>query len=108
MIERVNQLFGHPRVGSLLPVFKRYERHLSAIAMITGFAFDNYYFGRIDHPATQFVLFAYVSVAIGSFVFLHFIESRAESDGTLRKMHPLPVAAMQFAFGGLWSAFLIF
>ena len=25
--------------------------------MAGGFAFDNYYFGRVDHPATQIVLF---------------------------------------------------
>ena len=108
MIERVNQVLEYSPVVSLVSALKRYERHLSAIAMIAGFGFDNYYFGRIDHPATQFVLFAYVSAAIVSIVFLHVIESEPSRDDTLKKIHSLPVAASQFAFGGLWSAFLIF
>ena len=108
MTEHVNRIFEYSPIASLLSALERYERHVSAIAMIAGFAFDNYYFGRIDHPVTQFVLFAYVSVAIGSILFLHYGESHAEPDGTLRKTHALPVAATQFAFGGLWSAFLIF
>ena len=86
----------------------RYERHLSAASMVTGFAFDNYYFGRVDHPATQIVLFLYLVFATGSIMALHFIESHPEPQGKLGKVHPLLVAATQFALGGLWSAFLIF
>src|SRR5207253_2684542 len=33
---------------------------------------------------------------------------RDEAEGLLKKIRPLVVAATQFAFGGLWSAFLIF
>ena len=76
--------------------------------MIAGFAFDNYFFGRVDHPATQFVLFGYIWLAIGSTVLMHFIESRVEHDGLLKKLRPLVVAATQFALGALWSAFLVF
>jgi DUF2914 family protein len=108
MIETVNRLFGEAPLAPLASGLRRYERHLSAMSMISGFGFDNYYFGRIDHPATQLVLFAYVSVAVASILFLHFIESRTEPDDRLKKIRWLPVAATQFAFGGLWSAFLIF
>lgn len=87
---------------------KKYERHISAIAMVAGFASDNYLFGRIDHPATQFVLFAYIWVAIACIVVVHVIETRAEAGDFLKKIRPLVVAGMQFAFGGLWSAFLVF
>lgn len=76
--------------------------------MIAGFAFDNYYFGRVDHPATQIVLFAYLLSAIVSLVLLHFVESRPEPQQMLQKAHPLLVAATQFSLGGLWSAFLVF
>ena len=94
--------------SGLIAALKKYERHISAISMIAGFASDNYFFGRVDHPATQFVLFAYIWAAIGGIVLVHFMETRAAPDGPLRKFHPLVVAAPQFAFGGLWSAFLIF
>ena len=76
--------------------------------MVAGFASDNYFFGRVDHPATQFVLFAYIWGAIGGITLMHFMETRADPDSPLRKFHALIVAAPQFAFGGLWSAFLIF
>jgi len=86
----------------------KYERHLSAAAMVIGFAFDNYCFGRVDHPATQIALFIYLVVAIVSILLVHFIESRTNQEGLFQKAHPLLVAATQFAFGGLWSAFLVF
>ena len=95
-------------MSSLLSTIKRYERHLSALSMAAGSAFDNYYLGRVDNPATQIVLFVYLLFAVGSILLLHFIESRAELEGMLQRAHPLLVAATQFAFGGLWSAFLIF
>jgi hypothetical protein len=91
-----------------LTTIKRYERPLSAVSMISGFAFDNYYFGRVDHPATQIVLFVYVVIAILSILFLHYVESRPETGGWFKRMEPLSIVATQFAFGGLWSAFVIF
>jgi hypothetical protein len=99
---------GVVQFSGVVAALKKYERHISAVSMIAGFAFDNYFFGRIDHPATQFVLFAYIWGAIGAIVLVHFMETRADPDSWLRKFHPLIVAAPQFAFGGLWSAFLIF
>ena len=98
----------HPLMAMPLAAFKRYERQLSAAAMLGGFAFDNYYFGRVDHPATQIVLFAYVVVAVLSVLALHFIESWPVSDQMFKKGRPTLSALSQFALGGLWSAFLIF
>lgn len=92
----------------LVSRFKKYERYMSALAMIAGFTFDNYFFQRVDHFATQFVLFAYLTFATSAIVLLHFIEARPEPAALLRKLHPFLVMATQFAFGGLWSAFLIF
>ncbi len=95
-------------VSPLFSTIKRYERQLSAVSMVGGFVFDNYYFERVDHPATQIVLFAYLFIAIGSIVLVHFVESDAEPPSLLVKSRPLLVVATQFALGGLWSAFLIF
>ena len=99
--------FEHSLMALPLYAVRRYERHLSAASMVAGFAFDNYYFGRVDHPATQIALFGYVFIVIVSIVLVHFIESR-EPQGIFRRAHPLLVVATQFALGGLWSAFLIF
>lgn len=98
----------HPLMALPLAAFKRYERQLSAAAMLGGFAFDNYYFGRVDHPATQVVLFAYLVVAVLAVLALHFIESWPVSDQVFKKGRPTLSALSQFALGGLWSAFLIF
>jgi hypothetical protein len=98
----------YPLVSPLFSTIKRYERPLSAASMVAGFIFDNYYFERVDHPATQIVLAVYLLLAIGSIVLIHFVESDAEPPSLLVKAHPLLVVATQFALGGLWSAFLIF
>ncbi len=92
----------------LVSRFKKYERFMSALAMIAGFTFDNYFFQRIDHFATQLVLLAYLTFATSAIVLLHYIDSCSEPAKALRKLHSFLVMATQFAFGGLWSAFLIF
>ena len=74
------------RFSRLIGALKKYERHISAISMIAGFASDNYFFGRVDHPATQFVLFAYIWRAIGSIVVVHFIESRVHPDSAAQEI----------------------
>jgi hypothetical protein len=91
-----------------LTKLKPYERHLSALAMVGGFVFDNFAFGRIDHPATQIVLAGYLLFAAASIAFLHFFEARAEQNHKPFRWRMLISAATQFALGGLWSAFLIF
>jgi hypothetical protein len=97
----------HPFVAVPLSAIRRYERHLSAVSMVAGFGFDNYYLDRVDHPVAQLALLGYLLSAIASIVLVHFIESR-RPEGWLLKVHPLLVVAAQFSFGGLWSAFLIF
>ena len=96
------------RYSRIIAALKKYERQISAVSMVAGFAFDNYFFGRVDHPATQFVLFGYIWLAIASIVVMHLIESRVHHEGVLRKIKPLVIAATQFALGALWSAFLVF
>lgn len=93
---------------ALIAKLKPYERQLSALAMIGGFVFDNFAFGRIDHPATQAVFAGYLLFAGASIAFQHFSEARAEQRGTTFRWRTLVSAATQFALGALWSAFLIF
>jgi hypothetical protein len=94
-------------VSRLLSAIKQHERRLSAAAMAAGFAFDNYYFERVDHPATQIVLLVYLACAAGSILLIHLVESRSEPPRLLKRSYPFLVLGTQFAFGGLWSAFLI-
>ena len=75
--------------------------------MVAGFTFDNYYLDRVDHPIAQAALAGYLIAAIASVILAHFIDSH-ETEGFLKKIHPLLIAGAQFALGGMWSAFLIF
>ena len=110
---------------------RRYERHLSAAAMVIGYAVDNFTFGRVDHPGAHLVFSAYLVVAVVSIALAHWLQGRrdraaAAADAKLRggdsltapgseprpegRFRPgvwLP-AATQFALGGLWSGFLVF
>jgi len=106
--------------------FSRYERHISAAAMLGGFVVDNFTFGRIDRPAANVVFCAYLLLAAASIALLHALQSRmdrrleelpesgaaeTQSISDLRntgRLHTILPAASQFALGGLWSGFLVF
>jgi hypothetical protein len=81
---------------------------LSAAAMGGGYAFDNIAYGRVDHPVTQTLLLVYLLVAGGSIVLLHYLQAHLEWEGFAAKLRGYLPALTQFAFGSLWSAFLVF
>lgn len=91
-----------------LHALKAYERHLSAGAMVGGFAFDSVSYGRLDHPVTQTLLLVYLLVSAGSIMLLHYLEAHPEWEGFAVKLRGWLPALTQFAFGSLWSAFLVF
>lgn len=87
----------------------RYERHLSAGAMLAGFVFDSLYFGRVDDLwNTHLVFLAYAVVCFATILLLHYIEARGERTGYRPRWRPLLPIATQFALGGFWSGFLVF
>jgi hypothetical protein len=93
-------------LNSMMAWAKTHERHLSAIAMAGGFAFDSYAFGRIDRPMTQLVFIVYLAAAGGCLAVLHMWESRPQKSNP--RSHAILVAAMQFALGALLSGFCVF
>lgn len=117
----------HERTGRLQRwwgPFRRYERHISAAAMVIGYAVDNVTFGRVDHPGAHLVFSAYLAVAAISIALAHWLQGRkdraAAKAASLHSSTPEPQperksrlsvwlpAATQFALGGLWSGFLVF
>jgi hypothetical protein len=98
-----------PPIQQWMSTLKTYERHISAIAMAGGFAFDFFSYGRVDHPVTQTLLIVYLGVAAFSIALLHWLEAYQEWVSkfvvTLRSYLP---ALTQFVLGSLWSAFLVF
>src|SRR3989344_5404360 len=89
--------------------YEKYEHHLSSVAFLFGFLWDNIMLTRIDLLLDNIVLSSYIIIAGIAIVVLN-----AHNAGRLR--HPriethapflLPLL-MQFAFGGLFSGFFIF
>lgn len=88
---------------------KAHERHISALAMLSGFVCDSLTYGRLDHAVTQTLLLIYIAVAAGTILILHYLEARRDLDAPItQKIRGLLPAVTQFAFGSLWSAFLVF
>lgn len=86
----------------------RIKRHWMTVAFLLGFVLDNITLNRVDQLFDNFVLAAYVVLAMVSLLLLY--GSAAEKiDGTIglyaRRYTPLLV---QFSFGGLLSGMLIF
>lgn len=86
----------------------KYERHLSAGAMVGGFVIDNIFFSRIDVLETHLVFLGYILICFISISWLHFLEARSEEGVLPSRFRPLLPIATQFALGGFWSGLLIF
>ena len=87
---------------------RAHERHLSAISLAGGFAFDSYAFGRIDRPMTQAVFIIYLILAGAAIAVLHALESRPDNDKPSNRTRTVLVFVAQFALGCLLSGFCVF
>jgi hypothetical protein len=86
----------------------KYERHLSAAAMVGGVIIDQIFFGRIDLARTQAVFLAYVATCVVAIAWLHWLEERAERGAPRPRWRPILPFATQFALGGFWCGFVFF
>ena len=87
---------------------QKYEKHLSALAMIAGFVCDNLFFTRIDIERTQILLAIYAVACFIAIPLLHFIEARVARGRSRPSWRFILPFITQFALGGFWSAFVIF
>ncbi len=76
------------------------ERHLTVAALLAGFIVDNLTLTRIDVWFSHVILFAYLGIATTSIILLN-----AFPTGRFRQ---IMVYFMQYAFGGLFSGYIIF
>src|SRR3989338_11338299 len=94
---------------SRLPSFwERNERRLSLLAFVGGFLWDTLMLTEIDRLRDNLILLAYLVIAFTCIVLLNAHRARLK-----KKASPFPAIgfiefAMQFAFGGLFSVFIIF
>ena len=87
---------------------RRYERHLSALAMVAGFVADNLLFERVDLLQTQLLLASYALACFIAIPWLHALEARVARGLTSPRWRVSLRFIPQFALGGFWSAFLVF
>jgi len=87
---------------------QKYERHLSALAMVAGFVADNLLFERVDLWQTQAVFAGYTAICFISIPLLHWIEARTARGRPRPRWRLLLPITTQFALGGFWSGFVIF
>lgn len=87
---------------------QKYERHLSAGAMVAGFVVDNIFFGRVDLWQTQAVFAAYTAICFLTIPLLHWIEARAEQGINRPRWRSILPILTQFSLGGFWSGFFVF
>lgn len=90
---------------NLSSLVMRYERHLSAAAMLAGFVVDNIFFGRVDLWQTHAVFIVYTIICFTAIPFLHWLETRSPNPPRWR--YALLLLA-QFAIGGFLSGLIIF
>lgn len=87
---------------------QKYERHLSAFAMVAGFVVDSIFFERIDLWQTQAVFASYTAICLIAIPLLQWFETRASRGFSVSRWRLLLPLATQFALGGFWSGFVIF
>ncbi len=95
-------------IKTVFALAHQYERHLSAISMAGGYAFDSYSFGRIDHASTHIVFLGYLAVAGIAIAVSHRLESRPPERQPSERTRTILTAATQFALGCLLSGFCVF
>jgi hypothetical protein len=86
----------------------KYERSLSAAAMVIGIIIDQIFFGSVALLRTQLVFIAYIVICVVSIAMLHVIERRADNGKPRPRWRPIVPFATQFALGGFWSGFVFF
>jgi hypothetical protein len=86
----------------------KYERWLSPAALLFGFVLDNFTLRRVDLWAENAVLLSYLVIAGSCIAYLNAHSEEKIRGKIFDKVSIVAPFLMQFAFGGLFSAFVVF
>lgn len=104
----VSNLTKYVSVESIRQLHESYEYHLSALAVLAGFTIDSLTLRRVDLWAEHIVIISYLVIAaLAIIVMLLHSEGRLQ-EGIFKDVEWWAPLIMQFAFGGLFSVFLLF
>jgi len=84
-----------------------YERYISPLTLVVAFTIDSLAFRRVDLLLSNILLFTYLTVVAGAILLYHLIQSGRLRGKFFLTILPFVPVAMQFGFGGLFSAFVI-
>ena len=88
--------------------FEKYEKHISSLVLVGGFALDNFTLRRIDLWWDDALLITYLVIAGVSLVCVNLYDGGRIRNKFFENAHPWFMFAMQFVLGGLFSASFIF
>lgn len=84
-----------------------YERFISPLSLLVGFVLDNLFFlKRVDLWTANALLFGYLSLAAGGILLFNLVETGRLRGRPFVALAPFLPVATQFAFGGLFSAYV--
>jgi hypothetical protein len=89
-------------------LFDRYEHYLMPLAMVVGFIVDNLTLRRIDFWADNLVLTSYIVLVVGSIIYINTHKKKAFQHRFFVWLSLVAPFVMQYAFGGLFSSFMVF
>ncbi len=96
------------RLPAVERLYRKYERYVPLLVFATGFIWDTITMTRVDSVLDHAILSSYAT-AIGIMIaFTLRRQAGGKRPAWVRKLEPHFLWAMQFAFGGLFSSFVIF
>ena len=84
-----------------------YERYVSPFSLLVGFSIDVVASQVLALEAYSIILMAYLILASFGILFLHALDTRRIHLGPLAGLVPFVPVLIQFAFGGLYSGFVL-
>jgi hypothetical protein len=87
---------------------EKHERHFSTAFLVGGFIIDNLTLNRVDQFYDNFVLIFYILLSGTTILIFNYVEVRNLTSNLAQKIKIFAPLIIQFAFGGLFSAFFIF
>lgn len=87
---------------------RRYKRYIPGGMLLFGFIVDNFTLTRVDLWFDNLVLLTYLVIALMGILFINLYETQVLQSEYLKRFKFLSTLAVQFAFGGLFSGFIVF
>lgn len=88
--------------------YDKYERSIAPLALVAGFIFDSLTLNRIDLLYENLVFLSYLVIAGGGITLINYFQEHSPAQILFVKLEKYLPLLVQFAFGGVFSAFFIF